>query len=148
MDPLQAGSCSLALCPGVHPSLLTAYKLWLLLQTTSDMFWSAAGPPEWSRTGEMAVDLLWSGPWSDRTRVPTRPPEPILQPEEGHRVHCQGTLNQRPLYPFYHLFKAFFSSVAPQNAGCVSDSSVVLVCAGRWSPPSWKTSVLSTLLCT
>lgn len=146
MDSLQAGSHCLALCPGIHPSLIAAYSPWLLLQTPSDMSWSATGPPEWSGMGQMTADLLWSGAWSGRTKVPTRPPELTLQHEEGQRVHCQGTFNQRPLVPFYHLFKVFWVLLRTKMWGVLVTVLTVLVCAGHWSPPSWKTSVLSTLL--
>lgn len=96
----------------------------------------------------MATDFLWSGAWSARTRVPTRPPEPILQQEEGQRVHCQGTFNQRPSVPFYHLFKVFGVLLHTKMWGALVTVAWCWCVLGVGVPCSWRRSMLSTLLCT
>lgn len=85
------------------------------------------------------------------SQLPRRMPEPILHHEKGHRIHHQGTVNQRASVPFT-IFLRFSRcckqtkkkdgvSVKAEWYQCVC----VCVCVGCWSPPSWKGSVLSTL---
>lgn len=75
--------------------------------------------------------LGWGRPlaWS---LVPRRPPEPMLQPEAGQRVHCQQTFSQRPPVSLHHHFKFFRFCCTPWYVDIICNMYKWWCMLGAW----------------